>query len=142
MGKLKNGEFVITPKDLFNGRPALEVIKGYGAEYKLTDAEMKYLLNYEENIYASTISRYLLAIGSETFEKMKAVYLRVTGEPYTKTDACGDCQRQLMEYIGLWYFGTKQKVWEENASVPKMVREGEKENAPRTKAPAKKGGKK
>ena len=101
-------------------------------ETKLTKEEMTALAPYELEM-RSAKEGYLRSAGREGLAIMHKVYERVTGEPYTETDACGHCQLKLQGFIADWYFKTK----EENASVPKMVREGEKENAPRTKAPAK-----
>lgn len=88
---------------------------------------MTALSRYELEMQAARAD-YLRSAGREGLALMREVYQRVTGEPYTQTDACGHCQLTLQKTVAGWYFGTKEAPAE-----PKP--------APK-KAPAKKGGKK
>lgn len=94
-------------------------------ETKLTQKEMTALAPYELEMMAAK-AHYLRSAGREGLAIMHEVYERVTGKPYTQTDACGQCQLTLQGYIADWYFKTK----EDNAEKPAG------------KKPAKKGGKK
>lgn len=93
-------------------------------ETKLTKEEMTALAPYELEMKAAKAD-YLRSAGREGLAIMHKVYERVTGNPYTETDACGHCQLKLQRFIADWYF----KTLEDAVSAPK-------------KATAKKGGKK
>lgn len=76
-------------------------------ETKLTKEEMTALAPYELEM-RSAKEGYLRSAGREGLAIMHKVYERVTGEPYTETDACGHCQLKLQRFIADWYFKTKE----------------------------------
>lgn len=70
---------------------------------------MAALAPYELEMRAAKAD-YLRSAGREGLAIMHKVYERVTGSPYTETDACGHCQLKLQRYIADWYFKTAEEA--------------------------------
>lgn len=92
-------------------------------ETKLTKEEMTALAPYELEM-RSAKEGYLRSAGREGLAIMHKVYERVTGEPYTETDACGHCQLKLQGFIADWYFKTKEAPAEPKEAPKKAPAKG------------------
>lgn len=108
-------------------------------ETRLTKEEMVALEHSSVALdsMAAARSKYLLTPGREVLAQMHAIYERVTGSPYTETDACGHCQLKLISFITKWYDDT---LAAEAAEEEEIIIE--EEAAPKAKPTKKKGGKK
>lgn len=72
----------------------------------LTREEYKALAPYKMEMEAAR-NNYLRAVPRDGQTLLHAIYQRITGGEFSRTDACGHCQLELLQTVTRWYDSTE-----------------------------------